>query len=74
MISGAYVGWGIGTGATRTVRSVLPSGAAAWVVIRALIKREEHHCGSLFITASGYVAAQRVFRRYSGAVLRWAWR
>ena len=37
MIGGAYVGWGIGTGATGGVRSALPSGAAAWVAIRALI-------------------------------------
>ena len=37
MIGGAYVGWGIRTRATGTVRSLLPSGAAAWVAIRALI-------------------------------------
>ena len=38
MISGAYLGWGIGTSATDRRRSLLPSGAAAWVAIRVFIE------------------------------------
>lgn len=40
MIDGAYLGWGIRSRATGTVRSVLPSGPAAWVAIRALIQSQ----------------------------------
>ena len=37
MIGGGYSGWGIRTRATSGLRSVLPSGPAAWVAIRTLI-------------------------------------